>query len=499
MTVGPENDPAALPAGTRLEPAADLQTRLGGRILIGGSPLTITRLSPAGADLTRHWFAGAPVGDDPKHHALARRLIATGMAHCRLEAEDREPGRDRLPPASVSITVVIPVKDDDEGLRATLHGLIDSPTGPAPSAETVAKPEVIIVDDGSLRPVEVPETGDGTGGRTSVVRRAEAGGPGLARQAGLAEVTTPVVAFVDAGVLVTTDQLQRLAATLCDPAVVAVAPRIRSIGGHQPVARYDAARSPLDLGPGQSLVGPGRQIPYVPTACLVARTESVARVGGFDPGLRYGEDVDLVWRLAGIGAVRYRPQIEVRHPPRKSLPAMVRQRHGYGSAAAPLATRHGPAVAPARLSPWSLLVAGLAVAGRPLLTAAAVVGTGLALRPKIRPLPDLTADALLLTARGHWYGGLSLLTAAVRAWAPFLALFWLLVPSQRRRIAVLLGAAFGRRLIDGPREPGAAVIDVGIGVIDDLAYCSGVWAGAFAERSPQALAIDMTSWPKPKR
>ena len=38
-------------------------------------------------------------------------------------------------------------------------------------------------------------------------------------------------------------------------------------------------------------------VPYVPSAALIVRTE-LAR---FDEALRYGEDVDLVWRLHDAG------------------------------------------------------------------------------------------------------------------------------------------------------------------------------------------------------
>ena len=284
---------------------------------------------------------------------------------------------------------------------------------------------------------------------------------------------------------------------LDDRAVVAAAPRVRSTPAEHAVARFDARRSPLDLGPTESPVGPGRLVPYVPTACLVAATDAIRSAGGFDPALRYGEDVDLVWRLGRLGAVRYQPAVEVWHAPRATIGAMARQRSAYGSSAAPLAARHGSAVSPIRISPWSLLVFAVAALGRPFLAAVTVVGTGLALRPKIRPMPDLTVEALSLTIRGHWYGGLSVLTAAVRVWAPLLAVIGLAVPSQRRRVASIAAAGFARRLLDGPRSPGAAALDLGLGVVDDLAYCAGLWFGVLKHRSPAAVAPDLTAWPRP--
>ncbi len=477
LTPGPD-DPisAPIPSGSTLEPAGDLRTRAGFRILIGGSPLTITRLSPAGADLVKRWFAGQPVGNGRAHQALARRLSGNGMANLRLPTGS---GRQ------TGLAVVIPVKDDPSGLAATLDHLL--------ATTSTSELAVIVVDDGSTPPIDIGDR------PVRLLRRSRTGGPGPARQTGLAEVDDPVVVFLDAGVIAGPAELHRLAALLDDRTMVATAPRVRSMPTRHAVARFDSRRSPLDLGPADSLVGPGRPVPYVPTACLVASTDAVRSVGGFDPALRYGEDVDLVWRLGRIGTVRYQPAVEVGHSPRATLAAMARQRIAYGSSAAPLAARHGSAVAPVRISPWSLLVFALAVFGRPFLAVVTIIGTGLALRPKIRPMPDLTVEALSLTARGHWYAGLSVLTAVVRAWAPFLAVVALVLPSQRRRLATIAAAGFARRLLDGPRSPEAAAVDVAMGVVDDLAYCGGLWLGALRQRSLKALAPAFTAWPKPAR
>ncbi len=492
-TAGAASEGESFPAGRVIEPASDLRTKSGGRILIGGAPLTITRLSDGGAKLVGAWFAGTPVSDRPAHRALARRLTRSGMAHLT-------PASAHGGETATIAAVIIPVKDDGDGLGATLDHL-DRPAGAIELAPTDAA--VIVIDDGSTSPIDIDRPG------VTVARNEHPTGPGAARQRGLSSLPpsgsaagagagVEVVAFVDAGVLVTPQDLRRLLIEFDDPAVVAVAPRVASSPADHRVGRFDRLRSPLDLGPSPSLVGPGRTVPYVPTACLLVRRDTLERVGGFDPGLRYGEDVDLVWRLGEAGSVRYQPAVTVYHPPRSTVATMAAQRRSYGSAAAPLAVKHGAAVAPARVSPWSLLVFSLAVAGRPLLTAATVLGNALALRPKIEPLPDLTVEAVLLTTRGHWYGSLSLLTAVVRTWAPILVVAALVVPSQRRRLLGMLAAGFSRRLLDGPRRPADAAIDLGYGIIDDVAYCAGVWQGVMSTGSTKALHLDLTSWPKPK-
>lgn len=460
-----------LAAGCHLEPTPDLRTIDGGRILIGGAPLRIVRLRDGGADLVRHWFAGGPIADLPAHHQLARRLEQNGMAHLRWPGQDRPAGRGP--------TVIIPTHDDRAELDRTLAA------GIAAWAD-----EVLVVDDGSVPAV------DQLGPEVTVLRRPEAGGPGVARQDGLEAAEGDLVLFIDAGVTLAPADAAGLLAAFGDPAVVAAAPRVRSEPGCHLVARYDRHRSPLDLGPTESLVGPGRLVPYVPTACLAVRADAVRRIGGFDPDLRYGEDVDLVWRLSQIGSVRYLPNLSATHRPRSTVRAMVAQRRDYGSSAAGLAARHGAdPVTPCRVSPWTALVVAMALAGHPALAAATVVGTGLALEPKLRPMPQARAEAVALTVRGHWYGGLSILTASTRSWAP-LVIALLAGGSRSRRLGVtVLAAATARRAIDGPPEPGPALLDLTLGLVDDLAYCSGLWRGAKAERSSVALRPVLASWP----
>lgn len=474
--------PAPLPEGWRLTPSPGLRTKSAGRILIGGAPLKIMRLSARGATISRSWFAGEAVSGERSHQQLARRLLDAGMANPRFEStEGHGPDTSAAP-----ITVVIPVKDDPVGLNNTLSRL----GHPRPGQEPSVPLPVVVVDDGSREPVTTDDD------RLLVLRNPEPRGPGAARQRALGHVTTPLVAFVDAGVLVSAADLRRLAEALADRSLVAAAPRVLSSPQDHLVGRYETIRSPLDLGAAESLVGQGRGVPYVPTACMLVRTDAIDEVGGFDPGLRYGEDVDLVWRLNAVGDVRYLPEVTVSHPPRSGLAEMVRQRSGYGSAAAPLADRHGDAVAPCVTSPWSLLVTVLFASGHPVIGAAAAVSTGLALRPKIKPLPDLTAEAFQITIRGHWYAGLSTLIALARTWSPLAIAVATVVPSQRRPLLALLGAGFARRLLDGPRKPVEALTDVTVGVVDDLAYASGVWRGVIRSRSPRALLPTITSWPK---
>src|SRR5213078_1049870 len=149
------------------------------------------------------------------------------------------------------------------------------------------------------------------------------------------------------------------------------------------------------------------------------RREALCEVDGFDEALRYGEDVDLVWRLAGAGwRVQYVPQVVATHPSRASLPAWAEQRIRYGSSAAPLTRRHPGAVAPLRISGWSALAWSAVVAGRPLVGAGLAATTTAALVPKLRGLEHPVRESLQLAGKGNVWAGRAMAEAIRRPWWP---------------------------------------------------------------------------------
>jgi mycofactocin system glycosyltransferase len=469
------------PPDTTLTADPSLRVRDQGRLLLGGAPLRIVRISESGARLVRSWLAGQPIGASPGSSALARRLVAAGMVH------PHPPGGDRSTGPGHDLTVVVPVKDDPGGLAVTLSALSDR-----------ADLNVVVVDDGSDPPVTGPSAvaRSAAAGQVRAVRRPVAGGPGVARQTALdAGVGTSLVAFVDAAVEVTADQLHHLARWFDDPAVVAVAPRITPGDDGGQMTDYEVDRSPLDLGPVGAPVGPGRMVSYLPSACLLARTAAVDAAGGFDPELRFGEDVDLVWRLVQQGDVRYDPSVVVRHPARATLAALLSQRFHYGRSAAPLAARHGDRLAPVRLSRWSLAVWALALTGHRVAAVALAGLTALLLRRKLAPVvPDPGAEAVRLVAAGHWWAGRQLADASVRAWWPAAAVAAVAAPT-RRLVLPLVGWAWLRRLVDTPGRPRRRLSRLALTIADDGAYGAGVWAGAWRQRSIRCLLPALAEWP----
>lgn len=437
----------------------------GGRVLLGGSPLRLLRLTDAGARLVDRLLDGDAAPSSGPGVDLTARLLDAGMVH---------PVPDGGAHTTADVTVVIPVHDRDEGLRATIGAL--GHTG-----------AVVVVDDGSTVPVA-----------GAAIRHDTTRGPAAARNAGLRLAATPLVAFVDADVVADPGWLAPLVAHFDDSRIGAVAPRIVSTdGGMQPrwLARYEDARSPLDLGPDPSPVRPKAKVPYVPTAALVVRRDALDAIGGFDENLRVGEDVDAVWRLHEAGwRVRYEPASVVRHPARASVREWLRQRFDYGSSAAPLTARHPGDVAPVALSGWSAAAWGAVAAGHPVVGATTAAVTTALLAPKLQPLPDAWREAGRLAGLGHVMAGRRLGETVVRAWWPA-ALAAATVSRRARR--VLVAAALVPALLEW-RERRPALDPVrwtAARLADDVAYGAGVWAGCLRQRSFAALRPELSNWP----
>ncbi|MGW0892882.1 mycofactocin biosynthesis glycosyltransferase MftF [Saccharopolyspora sp. NPDC002578] len=444
---------APVPAGTRLVADSSLRRTGDGRVLLGGSPVRLLRVGETAARLIDRWLDGEPVRSGG---ALARRLIEAGLAH-------PEPPPGTLGPADV--TAVIPVKDDPAGLAALL-------------AATEELPSRIVVDDGSTPPV--PE---------AALRHRAPRGPAAARNAGWRRATTELVAFLDADALPEPGWLDPLLRHFADPAVRAVAPRVRGARTGGRIAAYEADRCGLDLGTTAAAVRPMSRVSYVPSAALVVRRDSLDDVGGFDEALRFGEDVDLVWRLlADGGSVRYAPESVVRHRARPRLRAWLRQRFDYGGSAAPLSRRHPGSLSCARLSAWSAASWTALAAGRPVLSAALAVAGASALPRKLRAhgVPDW--ESWRLAALAHLGAGRLLAEAVRRDWWPLLALPALV----NRRARLVLLAALLPCLLDALRGPRPTPSWLALRVLDDLAYGAGVWAGCARHRTPAALLPRLT-------
>jgi mycofactocin glycosyltransferase len=348
-------------APSHLRLLADPGARLaaGGAVLAGGSPTRVLRLTPSGARQVAAWFSGAPVGDSVAVRTLARRLLDAGIAHPDWGAR---PGFDGSPGLD-DVTVVIPVRDRHAELDRCLAGLR-------------GVPNVLVVDDCSADPAAIAAIAAEHGAR--VVHRAVNGGPGAARNTGLAAASTDFVAFLDSDCVPAAGWLERLLPHFGDTAVGAVAPRIvPHAAGTTWLGRYEGASSTLDMGARPSIVRPGARVSYVPGAALVVR--KAAAGAGFADGMYVGEDVDFVWRMSAAGwRVRYEPAAVMGHDHRVRFRAWFSRRREYGTSAAALEQLHPGAVRPLYASWWTVGAWAAALSGRPV-TAAALTGAATAL------------------------------------------------------------------------------------------------------------------------
>ncbi|HEY5398261.1 MAG TPA: mycofactocin biosynthesis glycosyltransferase MftF, partial [Trebonia sp.] len=363
------------PTGLRLTPDPGARFVAGGLVLVGGSPVRVLRLTPAGARQVKGWFSGTPVPVGEASRLLARRLLDAGVAHpdfqaqasCRTDPADS--GAVSVSPRWPAVTVVIPVRDRHAELARCLAGLR------ATSTDTRTLP-VIIVDDASADPAAIAAIAARYGAR--VFRRPVNGGPGAARNTGLAAASTELVAFLDSDCVPEPGWLDRLLPHFADPAVGAVAPRIvPHEAGRSWLARYEGASSTLDMGTRPSIVRPGARVPYVPGAALVVRREAAG--AGFADGMVVGEDVDFIWRLSAAGwRVRYEPAATMGHDHRVRFRAWFSRRADYGTSAAALEQLHPGAVRPLYASWWTAGAWTAALCGRPV-TAAALTAAATAL------------------------------------------------------------------------------------------------------------------------
>ena len=187
------------------------------------------------------------------------------------------------------VSVIIPVHNREKLIAGAVRSVVQ---------QEIPNVEIIVIDDGSTD--LSGEAARAADDRITVIRRARAGGPSAARNAGIAVAQGEWIAFLDSDDQWPTGSLEpRLASAERDAGTVLVS---------ADASAWDGERVLSERLLGVQPIGP-RDDPFlrllagnfVITSTVLARKESVIAVGGFSEGLRFCEDYDLWLRLARRG------------------------------------------------------------------------------------------------------------------------------------------------------------------------------------------------------
>ncbi|MEU0564326.1 glycosyltransferase [Nonomuraea sp. NPDC005983] len=189
---------------------------------------------------------------------------------------------------SLTVSVVIPVYNDLAGLERTLTALA-AQTYPADLVE------VVVADDGSEPPIDLPGV--------RVVRVRDGWGRGAARQAGRLAAAGQVIHWLDADMILAGDHLEAHMRWhhLIDYAVVIGDTRfVQELGEEGVQSEY--TRKTLEATDRLKTAGSNAYLLHTGASTSV-RADLLRAAGGVDTSLNMAEDTELGYRLAQAGAV----------------------------------------------------------------------------------------------------------------------------------------------------------------------------------------------------
>src|SRR5260221_7700949 len=189
--------------------------------------------------------------------------------------------------ASSLTSVVIPARDAIKTLRRTLESLL---------AQTCPRWEAFIVDDGSVDGTSTIIADYAARDPRFVALRSAGKGVSAARNLGISRVSGERILFLDSDDWIDREFLAKMDAALdSNPSAVAAYCnycRVMPDGSEAPVRDPRVDKNPFEVF--------ARSCASVIHSILVKKS-AVLKVGGFDTGLRTGEDWDLWQRIARVG------------------------------------------------------------------------------------------------------------------------------------------------------------------------------------------------------
>ncbi len=462
----------ALRSGTELHPDGS------SGVALTKHPLAAMRLnSPAFAVLTHldRPRTAAEVVDRMPHLSLADvASFLEAMARRRL-LTFQPPSMNDWP----SVAIIVPAYGRPGRTRACVESLLalDYPED---------RLDITVVDDASDPPLGPALQGL----PVRLVRRGGNIGQSAARNLGATQASGSLLAFVDNDCEVRRGWLRSLVPYFVDQSVGLVGGRVVSPPTSGWVSEFEAVCSPLDIG------GTGGEVEFLPSCNLIVRRELFFALGGFDEGMRVGEDVDFSLRLVQLGQrVVHVPVGQVIHYHRTRWKAFLRRRIDYGSTEPDIQHRHPsarrtmvlPAVgigALAALTTWraSRILGSTLMA----LGACCIVGEFGIKSRRLRQLGlDLSATRIARAIVHEHLAELYHLSAsATRYYGVPLLIAGLLRPRLRPIAALLLLVSPVTNYCR--LEPHLPLpVFVGVYWLESAAYQIGIWRGCLERRTLQ--------------
>jgi mycofactocin system glycosyltransferase len=344
--------PAFPPGHYILLPGVALVPQSKGGIILQETPFRVFRVNQTAFNILTACREGFSLPDYVKRGARPAASILSWLdSLCRWRILEWRPCARGFTP---TVSIVIPVYNRSPEIGECLEALLglDYPE---------ERREIIVVDDGST---------DGTREVVSrypvrLIAREANGGQSAARNLGVQHAQGEIIAFIDSDCVAEPAWLTELVPYFQDQRLGLVGGYVAAYFQKTWLDRYESVASPLNMGRTLVMAEPADLDFYVPTCNLLVRKEAYLEVGGLDEARRFGEDVDLCWKLRKQGYRQlYVPAGPVRHKHRSRLRHSAVQRFHYGTSEPELYTSH-PEVKkrlpwqPAGFFFWSAMVLGI--------------------------------------------------------------------------------------------------------------------------------------------
>jgi mycofactocin system glycosyltransferase len=323
-----------------LLPGIALVPQTKGGIILQETPFRVFRVNETAFAILTACRQGFSLQEYVDHDARqTASLLALLDSLCRWRILEWRPSSQGFaPPVSIVIPVYNRPQEISECLEALLH--LDYPAD---------RREIIVVDDGST-----DQTREVVGQYpVKLITREANQGQSAARNLGVQHARGEIIAFIDSDCVAEPEWLTELVPYFQDQRLGLVGGFVASYFQKTRLDRYESAASPLNMGRSLVIADPSDLDFYVPTCNLLVRQEAYLKVGGLDETRRFGEDVDLCWKLRKHGYRQtYVPAGPVRHKHRSRLLNSGIQRFHYGTSEPELYASH-PEVK--KRLPWQLL------------------------------------------------------------------------------------------------------------------------------------------------